>query len=473
MSPLTASRDSDRNVQRDSPPSRWSMSTSTVPRRKPIQLLVPRKNDECSGIRSSASSAGRPSSRKSVALTRSTLVSPVNARLNSRPPTRPIRPWPVRLRLTASTTCAPSRHCCDHGRDRGRRVLQVGVDDHHRVAGRVLEPGQHGRLLAEVAGQLDAADPVVGQRVPADPVPGVVGRAVVDQHQLVAQAGRRRAPRRAGRRTGRRPGPRCRSARRPRPAGSSGRLGAEAAAVELRVARLRLTSMRSSSLLVGHPVVVGDRGFDEQLAQRAPAGVAGRCPVEVGDLLGDPVVQVADSCRPSCRPGTALFAATPIAPAGDQRHQRHGRPAAGGRATVQRRARAPPPAALVSPLSRQPWPQTPVPGQRLQVGVERGQGGAEQQGDRGDRGQRRATAGGPDRPAGAVAGPRRQASRASTTRAPSSGSAPISRRCVPSAARCHISGGSQAIEPVRQRGRWRPAAPRPSRCSSAPWAQIE
>jgi hypothetical protein len=68
-------------------------------------------------------------------------------------------------------------------------MLQIRVDHHDRVTGRVLQPGQHRRLLAEVAGQLDAADPGVELSVLDHPGPGVVGRAVVDQHQLVPQPG--------------------------------------------------------------------------------------------------------------------------------------------------------------------------------------------------------------------------------------------------------------------------------------------
>ena len=81
-------------------------------------------------------------------------------------------------------------------------MLQIGVDHHDHVAGRVLEPGQHGRLLAEVAGQLHAADPLVQQACCRS---GATSRRPSRRRPAPARSGgrRRRAPRPAAGRTAR------------------------------------------------------------------------------------------------------------------------------------------------------------------------------------------------------------------------------------------------------------------------------
>jgi len=74
----------------------------------------------------------------------------------------------------------------DQGGDQFGRILQVGVDHHHRVAGGGIEPGGQRRLLAEVARQLQRAGPRIGFKQGGDDRPGVVGAAVVDvQHAAI------------------------------------------------------------------------------------------------------------------------------------------------------------------------------------------------------------------------------------------------------------------------------------------------
>ena len=63
----------------------------------------------------------------------------------------------------------------DHG-----GMLQVGVDDGGAVARDVVEAGEHGALLAEVAREVDVADAWVVLAESADLAEGLVGATVVD-----------------------------------------------------------------------------------------------------------------------------------------------------------------------------------------------------------------------------------------------------------------------------------------------------
>ena len=69
------------------------------------------------------------------------------------------------------------------------RVLQVAVDDHAAVALRLLKPGEHGGLLAEVAAEMHADHMGVRFARFADFRPGLVPGAVVHEQQLVRDAG--------------------------------------------------------------------------------------------------------------------------------------------------------------------------------------------------------------------------------------------------------------------------------------------
>jgi hypothetical protein len=64
------------------------------------------------------------------------------------------------------------------------RVLEVGVDRHHRVAAAVVDAGGDGRLVSEVARQLDHLHPRVLLGEVAQELAGPVGGAVVDQDEL-------------------------------------------------------------------------------------------------------------------------------------------------------------------------------------------------------------------------------------------------------------------------------------------------
>ena len=70
------------------------------------------------------------------------------------------------------------------------RVLEVGVHDHHRVApGRGVEAGGHRDLVAEVAGQRDHRDPLVGLAELEQQVERLVAAAVVDVDELEVEVG--------------------------------------------------------------------------------------------------------------------------------------------------------------------------------------------------------------------------------------------------------------------------------------------
>ena len=64
-------------------------------------------------------------------------------------------------------------------------ILQVSVHDDHDVAARGLERGGLGGLMAEVAGQTDTDDTIVGRGRLQNQLKGPVGASVVDEHHLV------------------------------------------------------------------------------------------------------------------------------------------------------------------------------------------------------------------------------------------------------------------------------------------------
>ena len=64
------------------------------------------------------------------------------------------------------------------------RVLQVGIDDDHAVAGDIVKAREHGDLLAEVARQVHIVDAFVLLPQLLQDVQRVVGTAVVDEHDF-------------------------------------------------------------------------------------------------------------------------------------------------------------------------------------------------------------------------------------------------------------------------------------------------
>ena len=78
-----------------------------------------------------------------------------------------------------------------HGQERLGLLLQVGVHDADDGAARVLEAGEKGRLLAEVAREVDGLHVrrSLGGGELLDQRPGAVLRAVVDEDELVVEAG--------------------------------------------------------------------------------------------------------------------------------------------------------------------------------------------------------------------------------------------------------------------------------------------
>ncbi len=72
----------------------------------------------------------------------------------------------------------------DHARDQLRRVLQVGVDHRHHIAGRVLQAGRERGLVAEVSREMNDSYARVGGGQAVEQRGRRVGAAVVDEHQL-------------------------------------------------------------------------------------------------------------------------------------------------------------------------------------------------------------------------------------------------------------------------------------------------
>jgi hypothetical protein len=61
------------------------------------------------------------------------------------------------------------------------RVLQIGVDEDHRVAGGVVDSGCRRQLVAEVPGEAQHLDAAVARAPIGQKLDGAVGAAVVDQ----------------------------------------------------------------------------------------------------------------------------------------------------------------------------------------------------------------------------------------------------------------------------------------------------
>ncbi len=63
-------------------------------------------------------------------------------------------------------------------------ILQVGVERHYDIAAALAKPGQQGRMLSEIAGELDDAHARVGRGKLTEHRERIVGRAVVDEDHL-------------------------------------------------------------------------------------------------------------------------------------------------------------------------------------------------------------------------------------------------------------------------------------------------
>ena len=71
----------------------------------------------------------------------------------------------------------------DHLRNEFRRMLQVRIHEDHRVALRVVQPGEHGRFLPEIPGKADVRHPRIFFREPPDDAERPVPTAVIHEKE--------------------------------------------------------------------------------------------------------------------------------------------------------------------------------------------------------------------------------------------------------------------------------------------------
>ena len=77
----------------------------------------------------------------------------------------------------------------DEGGDDLRRVLQIGIDDNHRLAaGGVVEACGEGDFLAEIAAEIDHRHPGVGRLGLEHQGQRAIARAIIHIDQLEGQA---------------------------------------------------------------------------------------------------------------------------------------------------------------------------------------------------------------------------------------------------------------------------------------------
>ena len=69
--------------------------------------------------------------------------------------------------------------------DEARRVLQVAVDNHYRIADCVVEPRAEGGLVTEIAAEVDNLVVRVARKEPFDDFAGAVLGTVVHKDELV------------------------------------------------------------------------------------------------------------------------------------------------------------------------------------------------------------------------------------------------------------------------------------------------
>ncbi len=83
--------------------------------------------------------------------------------------------------MPGSRAAAPRR---DQFRDQFRRMLEVRVHQDHGAAARMVQTRAQRRLMAEIARERHVADARIARRR-ADGRERAVGRAVIDEHDLV------------------------------------------------------------------------------------------------------------------------------------------------------------------------------------------------------------------------------------------------------------------------------------------------
>ena len=210
ISPVTANRSILRSGYFVSPAKRSSRLYSTPVCRSPIQLNMPRTKRLLSRIRAKTSSTRRSTSLKSPTSS-GTCTSEI--RLNAAVEPRGGRPLEPRValahvadRVDDVVPLAPSLGELEH--DLGR-ILQVGVEDDHRVADGEVDAGGERDLVAEVPRQPDEPKPRVGPGRREHQLVGAVAASVVDEDRLGVAVERAHQRARAARELLDRQLPRC------------------------------------------------------------------------------------------------------------------------------------------------------------------------------------------------------------------------------------------------------------------------
>ncbi len=174
------------------PEKRESRSYSSAVCENPTQETSPRMKRCRSRIVLSASTTRRDISRKSPASTG--IVTFVSRRVMRVEEMR--RPeFEAALALAAAAhgihDVEPVLPALDHRWNQFRRILQVGIDQHDRVAARDIEPRRRRELVAEVAREPHDHDARIGRGLREQQLRRAVGAAVVDEHDLVGVDARR------------------------------------------------------------------------------------------------------------------------------------------------------------------------------------------------------------------------------------------------------------------------------------------
>ena len=84
-------------------------------------------------------------------------------------------------RIDIVITLFPQRK---HPGDQRRRILHIRIDNHHTVARRVVESGQHGGLFAEIARKIDIGDAWVLHLELFDKLQRPIAASVIDKQKL-------------------------------------------------------------------------------------------------------------------------------------------------------------------------------------------------------------------------------------------------------------------------------------------------
>ena len=80
----------------------------------------------------------------------------------------------------------------EHLEDDFRRVLEIGVDHHHDIAGSMIEAGADGDLMAEIAGKMQHLDPGIALAQGEQNFQRAVRAAVIDEDELQPELRRHR-----------------------------------------------------------------------------------------------------------------------------------------------------------------------------------------------------------------------------------------------------------------------------------------